>query len=133
MVVIRTPYYQWENFKNGMYKTLSEIDNYPDLYEKAKEVLSNQQLFYKIGIDMINDWNVSCDNFLTNRHINRLAFVGQACCCYKYKVPEIITKYVWTDLDFNTKNSANETAKKIVKEYEAKHRRLHSKMEALRI
>jgi hypothetical protein len=127
----KQPYFEWECFKNGMYKNYSEIDNYNQLYNYSKELLSNQSLFLDNGILMVNEWIVSCNTFLNNHHINKIAFIGQATCCYKYKVPEIITKDVWKCLDFKIQNEANLTAKKILNYYETKYKRLHKKMEEI--
>ena len=131
MEVTKLPYYYWETYKNGMYKTYSEINNYNELFIKSKELLSNQKLFFDTGLELISKWNISCSNFLNNSHINKIAFICQSCCCFKYKVPEIVTKDAWKTLDIITQNNANNTAKLIIKEYEARHKKLYSKMEEL--
>ena len=131
MAVTKSPYYKWETYKNGMYKTYSEIDNYSELFIKSKSLLSDQALFFDTGMQLICTWNISCSNFLNNSHINKIAFIGQASCCYKYQVPEIVTKDVWKTLDMITQNNAKNTAKLIIKEYEKRHKRIYSKMAEL--
>ena len=129
----KSPYFAWECFENGMFKTLSEIENYTFLFNKSIELLSNQELFYQTGILVVNNWEVSCANFLTNNSINKIAFIGQVCCCYAFKVPEIVTKDAWKVLDIEIQRSANKTALKILKTYEAKYRKIHSQMEEIRL
>jgi len=128
---IKSPYFAWECFQNGMFKTLSEIDNYSFLFNKSIELLSNQELFYKTGILVIKNWEVSCDNFLTNKNINKIAFIGQVCCCYAFGVPEIVTKDAWKVLDTEIQTQANNTALKILKTYEAKRKKIHCQMEEI--
>ena len=36
---------------------------------------------------VISDWPYSCDQFLTNSSINRIAWMGQASLCYAYGIP----------------------------------------------
>lgn len=131
MEATKKTFYYWETYKNGMYKTYSEIENYDYLFNCAKNVLTNQSIFYEFGISLITNWHIVCNVFLNNSHINKTAFIGQASCCYAYKVPEIITKDVWKILDIETQNKANKTAIIIIKEYEARYRKLYSKMEEI--
>lgn len=127
----RTPFYEWECFKSGMYKTYSETDNYDYYFNNSIELLSNQELFFEVGICVLNEWNISCNNFLSNKNINKIAFIGQACCCFKFGCPEIIVKDAWKTIDKNTQKEANKTAYKILKTYERRNRKLYSKMEEI--
>lgn len=123
------PYYEWETFKMGMYKTHSEILNMDSLSTKARELLSNQILFLENGLKMINSYKKSCNTFLGNVHVNRIAFIGQATCLYYCGVPEIITKDVFKNLPLNIQNEANQTATKILNEYKRKSRDINKQTE----
>jgi len=127
----KTPYYEWECFKNGMYKTYSEINDYDIQFKNSILLLSNQDLFYKIGLKVLKDWPISCDNFLTNKNINKIAFIGQVCCCYKFGCSEIVVKDAWKTLDSITQYHANKTALEILNLYERSNRRIQSKMEEI--
>ena len=131
MEAIRSKYFLWETYLNGMYKTLSEIDNYDLYFNNAIKMLTDQKMFYETGIDLINNWTISCDNFLTNNHVNRIAFIGQASCCYKFSCPEIVTKSAWRTMDFISKDLANKTAQLIIKNYEKKRKQVYSKMDEI--
>lgn len=88
-------YMDWETFKNGMYKTISEIKDFDLQVLKAYHILTNKDLFYEMALKMVNEWPVACEEFLRNRNGNKLAFIGQATCCFIEGVPELATKEAW--------------------------------------
>lgn len=108
----------------------TDIDN-SFMSSVAYSVLSNESLFYIEAVKMLKDYSKSCETFLNNRNINKLAFIGQATCCYYGGVPEIITKEVWKNLTPEQKNKANNVAKKVLKLYEKSNRQVYQKMEEL--
>lgn len=110
------PYHKWEDWQNGMYKT--KVNNYEYLSEKCIELLSNNQLFFEIGTNMVNEWKVSALVNLTNLEQNRKAWIGQASCCYYANVPEYITCESWMKLTQKQRTSANNIAEQIIKNYE---------------
>ena len=125
------PFNVWETYLDGMYKTYSEIEDYKFYYDNSLFLLSNQELFLKYGVEMTEKYIFACETFLNNPHINRIAFIGQATCCFKFKSPEIVTKDVWKVLDNEIQEAANRTAKKILLNYAKNNRSLHQKMEEL--
>jgi hypothetical protein len=127
----KKPFYEWECFIHGMYKAYSEINNYNVHFDNAIKLMSDQDLFYQVGIEVLDNWVISCNNFLTNKNINRIAFIGQVCCCKHFGVPEIIVKDAWKTIDIETQKKANYTAYKILKTYERRNKELHSKMEEI--
>lgn len=36
---------------------------------------------------VISEWKHSCEHYLTNKAMNRIAWLGQAALCYKYGIP----------------------------------------------
>ena len=38
---------------------------------------------------MITEWKYSCEHYLTNRAMNRIAWLGQASMCYATGVPSV--------------------------------------------
>lgn len=112
------PYYLWEDYLNGMYKT--KVDNFEHLKDKSIELLSSSDLFYEYAIKMINDWEISAIVNLTNLEQNRKAWIGQATCCYYAKVPEFITCIAWMELSEKQRKNANNIAKIVIENYERK-------------
>jgi hypothetical protein len=116
-------YNQWEDYLNGMYCSTSENDN--DQINKAKLVLSNPDLFKEILIRLIKKWPISSRVNLTNKSINRRAWLGAAACCFEYGVTEINTRQAWSELNDIQRFNANTIAEIIINHYEEENTRLH--------
>lgn len=114
-------YLDWECYKNGLYKTTWNNEDY--LIIKAKELLSNTDLFYSVAQKMIETWTNSADVHLTNKECNRKAWIGQASCCFYAKVPEILTCIAWNKLTDKQKERANLVAKELIDKYENKYKK----------
>jgi len=114
-------YKKWEDCKNGILeKGFSEKET-EDLTFKAKKLLCNPDEFYLIGLRIIHYWKYSCEQHLSNKSRNRQAWIGQASCCYKDKVPEYITKYAWRLMTKEEQDNANKMADKIIELWEGKN------------
>ena len=79
---------KWECYPAGFYE-----DNPPegmsieDCEIKYKEFLSDTELFGQVLQSVIDNWIRSCEHYLTNENMNRIAWLGQAALCYKYHIP----------------------------------------------
>ena len=128
------PYWKWEDFKNGQYdleREYSEKEEY-DLAIKIKDFLSNDKEFLKIGLKVINEWTFASEQNLSNSSRNRQAWIGQASCCYKLKVPERIIKYGWRLISPEKQIKANLIADKIIKKWEENYAKKILKQKCLR-
>ena len=78
---------KWECHKAGFYANNKEGMT-ADKCEKAyAEYLSDIPRF-KEGLDgVIRDWVNSCEHYLTNKAMNRIAWLGQAAMCYSTGIP----------------------------------------------
>lgn len=114
-------YSTWEDWKSGILETNFNEKDTELLTYKAKSLLCNPKEFYNIGIKVISEWVFSAEQNLSNSSRNRQAWIGQACCCYKYKVPEYITKYAWRLMTFEQQEEANAIADDIIKLWEEKN------------
>ena len=117
---------EWEDYQNGMYDLSNQNEEL--LINKAKELLSDQDLFFKTSLDVIYNWKKSTDVNLTNKNSNRRSWIGQSACCYAYGVPELLTRVAWGMLTDIQRKEANLTADKIIRIYEEKNRRVHNGM-----
>lgn len=108
----------WEDYKNGMYSTF--FDREDKHIDNATLVLSNCELFDSICFDLILKWPISSAVNLTNISCNRRAWLGQAACCFKYSVPEILTRVAWNRLNTEQQKIANLVAEKHITNYENK-------------
>ena len=123
---IYSRYQDWEDFQNGMYS--NDFSNLDADLKNAFKILSNSDYFYKKGLEMILSWPVCADYNLSNKSINRKAWIGQATCCYVSKVPEVVTKISWGLLSENEQIMANYKAKLIIDVYEKKYIELYQNM-----
>jgi len=110
------PFWLWEDVKNGILEDKSEIEE--ELSTIVRDLLSDSKLFYKTAKKMVKDWKYASEFHLSNRARNRQAWIGQASCCYLYKIPEKITKYGWRLLSFEQQIEANKVADRIIIEWE---------------
>lgn len=79
---------KWECYPAGFFevnapKGLTD-DDCVNLY---KELLQDIPEFKRIMRLIIQEWPNSCEHNLTNDRMNRIAWMGQASLCYKYRIP----------------------------------------------
>ena len=65
-------YKLWEDYKAGMYDT-EKLKDEKILIDKAKLLLSNKELFFKFGLEMVLKWKYSAEENLSNSNSNRLS------------------------------------------------------------
>ena len=112
---------KWEDVENGILDNgFSELET-EKLTMKAKSLLCNSNEFYKVALSVITRWVYASEQHLSNRSRNRQAWIGQASCCYKYKVPEHMTKYAWRLMTLEEQKEANSVADEIIKLWEKKN------------
>lgn len=78
---------KWECHKSGFYASKKEGMKADECEKLYAEFLSNDEKF-KNGLNgVLNDWINSCEHYLTNKAMNRIAWLGQAAMCYATGVP----------------------------------------------
>jgi ParB-like chromosome segregation protein Spo0J len=78
---------KWECYKAGFYSTTFE-DKKADECEKIYyDFLSDLGKFEKHLKIIISDWKYSCEHYLTNVAMNKIAWLGQAAVCHATGVP----------------------------------------------
>jgi hypothetical protein len=102
-------YDKWECHKAGFYKPTKEDWSHQECEDEFKRILSDQSLFGEILSKVIVEWKNSCEHYLTNTSMNRIAWLGQAAVCYHSGVPSRYSG-AWMDLDKKTREKADNTA-----------------------
>lgn len=81
---------KWECYPAGFY------DNQPKNGMKAEEcrlvyaaLLRDLPMFEAALQSVILEWPFSCEHYLTNEKMNRIAWLGQAALCYAKGIPSI--------------------------------------------
>ena len=102
-------YDKWECHKAGFYKSNYEGKTAQQCEEMYADFLSNDERFKDALGHVINEWKHSCEHYLTNTSMNRIAWLGQAAMCYATGVP---SKYCggFNLLSEEEKNHANGVA-----------------------
>lgn len=78
---------KWECHKAGFYANNKEGMTAEQCEKAYAEYLSDIPRF-KEGLDgVIRDWVNSCEHYLTNKAMNRIAWLGQAAMCYSTGIP----------------------------------------------
>jgi hypothetical protein len=109
----------WEDWKNGMMRTVStQSDNL--ILENCIILLSNAENLYNAMKKVVNDWPISTEERLTKIDTNRRAWLGWAACSIMFKAPDFITRKAWGLIPKNKKADANLIAEKVILEYESR-------------
>jgi hypothetical protein len=81
-------YDQWECYENGFYSTTPPDGMTSSDCEQAyADFLRNDNKFRDALQGVITEWKNSCEHYLTNRAMNRIAWLGQAALAYALHVP----------------------------------------------
>lgn len=104
-------YDKWECHKAGFYENKKQGMSDTECENEYVKVLSDVGLFESIMDKLIVEWKYSCEHYLTNRSMNRVAWLGQAAVCYHSGVP---SRYAgsWFKLTQDQQNNANDAALK---------------------
>lgn len=120
MKQIYYPYWEWEDFQHEMYSGVNDEEMMAKI-GLAKDLLKDVIEFESEARKMIFQWPKAAAHNLTNRSINRKAWIGQATCCFTHYVPEVLTRLAWAELTTLERQAANDVATKIIENYEAQN------------
>ena len=119
----------WEEVKFNMWGDVSNTRLY---LEKAIEFTGNHKLYGFYMQRVINEWKYSCENALTDKNLNRKAWIGHAACALAINCPEDITRKAWSYLTYEQQRLANNEARHAIALWEnnhAKSRGIHQPVE----
>lgn len=81
-------YDKWECAKSGFYATTPPKNiTKTACQEIYRDFLSSLDLFEEGLIGVTTEWKHSCEHYLTNTAMNRIAWLGQAAACYSTGMP----------------------------------------------
>jgi hypothetical protein len=78
---------KWECYKAGFYNTTMKGMTESECHNAYAEFLSDLPRFEEALIYVINNWKHSCEHYLTNKSMNRIAWLGQASACHALGIP----------------------------------------------
>lgn len=112
-------YSEWEDFKAGFYSDYSKSE-INDFNQSVRYVFSSAEKTEQWMRNVLTHWPKSCEHNLTNVSMNRIAWLGQAACCYYGGVPCKATMFLWKFLDDKVQRRSDKIATKLIKEWEQK-------------
>ncbi len=125
------PYTEWECVAAGMYDSAacSSTDKHVFMQEYAL-FLGDNNRFQKGIDDVFSEWPVSCENFLTDNQINRIAWLGQASACISIGTPCCFCGGFWM-LTLSQQNEANSLAHINIRKWINEHKRNRQESEQI--
>jgi hypothetical protein len=113
---------KWECYPAGFYenkpkdKALSD----GDCKKKYAEFLSDIPMFEAAMQSILLEWKNSCEHYLSNEKMNRIAWLGQASMCYATGIPSKFCGGFYF-LSEEQQNLANLSALKFLNKWLKKH------------
>lgn len=80
-------YDKWECYRAGFYATSKEGMSKEQCEAAMADLLSDVRKFKKAVDAVVSKWKHSCEHYLTNGAMNRIAWLGQAAACYSMGIP----------------------------------------------
>lgn len=113
---------KWEEHKYGMWRKVSPEEE-KTFFDWAVTFTGNTELYGAWMMKVVEQWRYSCEQNLSNRSINRQAWIGHAACALANECPEYIVRLAWWQLTEEQRVDANKKADKAIATWEEKHRR----------
>lgn len=100
---------KWECHKAGFYATTKEGMTKDECETAYRDFLADTEGFAVALQGVITEWKHSCEHYLTNKAMNRIAWLGQASACYALQIPAVF-RGGFHLLTEEQQGKANETA-----------------------
>ena len=117
MKQVYKPYWKWECYNNGMWNKVDKLTE-ENMLKTAIEFTGNHILYGEQMRKVVYEWANTIEHHLTNKGINRRAFLGHCAVFYKLQIPEYIVRKAWKHLTDNQRILADNEAEKTIKEWE---------------
>lgn len=102
-------YDKWECAKTSFYDSIKDGMSSQECQDAFAAFLKNIPLFEKILTKVTKEWKNSCEHYLTNKSMNRIAWLGQASVCYHLGIPSKFSAG-WNQLSDKQQEEANQSA-----------------------
>lgn len=109
-------YDKWECEKAGFYRQQVDGMTAEECRVAYRDFLADTERFRAAAEKVITEWVNSCEHYLTNFSMNRIAWIGQAAMCYETGVPSKFCSG-FSLLTEEQKQAANEVALDILNKW----------------
>lgn len=107
-------YEKWECYPAGLYESVPPNGMTPQqAIESYTTFLRNTKLFAVVAYRVIKLWPNSCEHYLSNEKMNRIAWIGQAAMCLHSGVPATF-RSGYNSLSKSEQDTANNVALKVL-------------------
>lgn len=113
-------YDKWECEKAGLYKQSVDGMKADECKEAYRAFLADTERFRAASEKVISEWENSCEHYLTNFAMNRIAWIGQASMCYETGIPSKFCSG-FSLLTDEQKEAANQVALDTLNKWLASH------------
>lgn len=107
---------KWECYRAGFYATTKEGGNRKHWEHEFGRFLADEKQFEKALKRVVSEWKHSCEHYLTNASMNRLAWLGQASACYAKGIPAVY-RGGWDLMTKQEQDRANKLALKYLNKW----------------
>lgn len=80
-------YEKWECYPAGFYENQANGKSKEDCEREYASFLRDLPAFESALERVLKDWPISCEHYLSNESMNRIAWLGQASMCIARQVP----------------------------------------------
>ena len=100
-------YWEWEDWINGMWRSLPTKEEERFLLKRAIAFTSNHKLYGSWMRKVVIAWPRTMLHNLTNPSINQKAFIGHCAVTMALNIPEFVTREAWQYLSEEQQRLAN--------------------------
>lgn len=118
MKKLKRVYHRYEDWEEMRFNMWGKVRDERAALDKAIEFTSNHALYGSWMMKVVNSWTISCENALTDYHINRKAWLGHAAVALALQIPESITRKAWRYLTYEQQFLANREASRAIQSWE---------------
>jgi hypothetical protein len=116
MKKVYKPYWEWEDYINGMWRKVNK-EQESVMLQQAIEFTGNHIEYGNAMREVSKVWVNTMLNSLSNTSINRKAFIGHCAVQFKLNIPEYITRMAWKYLSNKQRALADNEAEKTIKQF----------------
>lgn len=123
------PYWEWEDYINGMWIKLKPNDEI-NAIKRAVKFTGNSDIYGSYMLKVHLFYPKATEHNLTCTGMNRQAWIGHAAVNIAINIPEYITRIAWWQLTDEQRINANLKADYAIEQWEREYNAISNKMDS---